>query len=272
MGHIKKMKSRIIYFFIFTLTLLWSCKDDSFHGGGANTAFDIENSSWNAPVLRDTFHFNTTTKPKLEHVFSHYAPLYFGSLKDTIFVDYELCPIVSVPPPPDGLNDEIKNESDSENIQNNKTYFFDEITSPKNPPYFEIESPENLVFWENTDLEIRVDTSQTIRNIYFIAMQGSAFAFYAYPVFIINNTNKFSQIGLGSRISMILEGMDENGEWQAQEKPFPFSFFCNDGLASIVLPPSQIAVTSVKIVLTADKTKFRLRIGENTSAVFSVAK
>jgi hypothetical protein len=261
------MKRWIMYIFIYSLALLWACNDVSVVGETIELS-GIENSVWVAPALLDTLRYNTETKQKLERAFSNYSPLYLGSLKDTIFVDYAFCPAQRVPPPPPstGIANTLENEIDSQYFRIMR--FFDEIEPTLNSPYFEVESPENPSFWEDTELDIIVDTTRIIRNIDFNDFRDSVFAFNAYPVYIINNTDKFSQIGRDCDISMMLEKMDDNGEWVAQEKRFPL--FCDTDVPYFVLPPNHIALTSVKIFKTADETKFRLRLGDNTSTEFSV--
>lgn len=266
-GHIKSLSVKIYGVFIFTLALLWSCKEDSVAREKTELS-GIDNSVWIAPVLIDSLRYNTETKQKLERAFSNYSPLYIGTLKDTIFVDYAFCPAQRVPSPPPskGHANNIADEIDSQYLRNLRN--FDQIEPPLNSPYFEVESPENPTFWEDTELDIIVDTTRIIRNIDFNDFRDSVFAFHAYPVYIINNTKKFSQIGRDCDIHMILETMGDNGEWVEQDKRFPL--FCDTDVPHIVLPPDHFALTSVKIFQTADETKFRLRLGDNTSTEFSV--
>jgi hypothetical protein len=264
---INSLSVMIYGIFIFTLALLWSCKEDSVDREITELS-GIENSDWTAPVLIDTLSYNTETKQKLERAFSNYSPLYLGSLKDTLFVDYGFCSAQRVPPPPTskGRPNNIEGEIDSQYFLIMRTY--DEIEPPSNSPYFKVESPENPAYWEDTELEIVIDTNRIIKNLDFNDFRDSVFAFNAYPVYIINNTDKFSQIGRDCDISMVLEKMDDNGDWVEQDKRFPL--FCDTDVPHIVLPPGHIALTSVKIFQTADEAKYRLRLGDNTSTEFSV--
>lgn len=73
-------------------------------------------------------------------------------------------------------------------------------------------------------------------------------------------------IGDGDYIPLAVEAQDPLGQWRLIEKPF--MHFCGTGMPSMMLPPQQVALTSVLIPHGPFFTWLRVRLGQNYSPPF----
>ncbi len=214
------------------------------------------------PVLIDTFNFKTTYKTEQEYGIANYHPLYFGIWTDTIYPYYEI-PRYSVPPP----SSIIKTSSDTLFKADNELYSdLYKNNYEKYSIYYQVLPLDDYIHWDSSKLEITIDTNTTIRNIDFKKFQDNTFSFYAFPVIISNKTDANIAIGYGSHLALILEALDENGDWKQIENKY--TYMCGTGLPIIVLPNNEIVLTSVPIYKGAYLTDLRLKIGNNYSSTF----
>jgi len=174
---------------------------------------------------------------------SHY-PMYFGDLKDTIYINHSPEPLDPPPPPEFGSNENPyvieKGEYDD--------YFLDWM------------SFRDYKGWDSGDsvkFDIQIDTIQVISN------KGRK----AYPVLIQNLHSDTVYIGYGSHIPLITEALNEKGNWQPIEHQYVY--ICGVGLRSFILPPKQYVITSVLVYTGEYKTKLRIKYGNNYSGVYT---
>lgn len=240
---------------LLSLTL-WSCQDTSVDNNNIETN-DTQELEWTMPLLLDTFNFKTTTKIKDEFGVATFYPLYFGHVKDTLFVNYKIRPYP--PPPPTIIGDSI---IEPENKYDN----YPKVDHEGYDDYFPVYASKRCIHWDSTSIEIRIDTTQTIRNIDFEVLQDSTFAFKAYPVLLTNKNEKTVIVGYGTHVAIIMEAKDESGKWRPIERHY--TYMCGTGLPDIVLPPNESVLTSAKIYQGCFKTDIRLRIGDNVSEPF----
>jgi hypothetical protein len=227
--------------------------------------------SFAAIELVDTFQFETEILSKPHSKVSSYSPLYLGPLKYRVEINYTLSHVHSVPPPPQTLE-----ETESELFSKTREYRH-EVNRPfrkddsdwTDTTYFKLESPDNDKFWSETQLDIYVDTSQRIRHIDmgYITQPMDRFAFEAFPVIIYNPTEKYSTVGKGSNINLLLEFQNKNSEWDTIEKT-P-QIFCDFGVPDLVIPPDELAISSIAINPNLENIRLRLRLGKNVSNEFS---
>lgn len=72
--------------------------------------------------------------------------------------------------------------------------------------------------------------------------------------------------GYGDQISLISEGKEAKGAWNAVE--FQDRYSCGNEHSSITLPKNEIVLTSVAVVDFKSKLEFGWRIGRDYSEVF----
>ena len=87
--------------------------------------------------------------------------------------------------------------------------------------------------------------------------------FYAYPVFLKNETNDTLQIGSGNYIYMIVEAVDSFGVWRPIQRPYVY--FCGTGLNSIIIFPNEYMITACDIFNGDYSTKLRLKLKRNNN-------
>lgn len=193
---------------------------------------------------------------------ANYPPLYFGNWADTIYVNYEIPRYSSPPPPP-----VIITSGDTLYKNENDFYFGTHKDNyEKYSDYYQVIPLDDFTSWDSAVLEITIDTNAIIRNIDYKKFQDNTFSFYAFPLIISNKTDKSVAIGYGSHLALILEAIDENGEWKPIEKRY--TYMCGTGLPTIVLPSNEIVLTSVQIYKGEYLTDLRLKIGNNYSSTF----
>lgn len=161
---------------------------------------------------------------------AYYRFNYLGKLKDTIKLG-----IVSfetfVPP--------------------NKNSKIENLKRPNGEYYIEWDKESRFKFMREPKIEIQI-SSKKINNF--------------YPVLVRNTTKDTIPIGYGSMIPLILEAKDKTGKWKAIQTRF--SYMCGNGVGTIILPPTEIAVTLVPIFKGNFKTQLRVSMGNNKSNSF----
>ena len=254
---------QLLGLFIFLTSLAFSCQPDTTVRKNNNSVI-VKTKEF--PILVDTFNFKTSIKIQEKFGRANYLPLYFGKMKDTIFVNYALADYQTPPPPPipvsgDGI-------IEPQPIKPKPHIDFDLIAANrlKYANYFRIGKGNKYLSWDSASLNIVVDTSRIIKNINFTGLCDSLFAFEAYPVFLENKSGRKVAIGYGSHIDIILQAKNEQGQWQDIE--WPYMYGCGTGLATIVIAEDEMALTSVPLFRGDFKTELRLRIGHNYSKPF----
>lgn len=112
-------------------------------------------------------------------------------------------------------------------------------------------------------LSIQVDTSQVIGN------NGQPWYddhHRAYPVAIAHDASDTLPIGYGMFIDLVMEARTPAGAWAPIEHPYIYE--CGNGLATVLLPPGAVALTSVPVDSGAYHTSCRLRLGDGFSNTF----
>lgn len=117
-------------------------------------------------------------------------------------------------------------------------------------------SSQNCLPVDYAKLEITIDINQLVYN------DGGI----AYPVIIKNVDSDSVFIAYGDFIPLIMEAMNEKGEWKPIEEPW--IYMCGNGVGSVILPPNEIVLTSAFKYNGKHKTLMRLKIGENYSNTF----
>lgn len=191
------------------------------------------------PTIIDTFKVKVTERKAFELATANYPPLYIGKDADTIYINY------FEPPLPLGVDTTIQTLRSKINPSENYS--------------LDWETPKKLEYWEIAKIEIKIDTTQIIKNI------GHEY-FKAYPVMLKNYGKDTAYIGHETNIALIVEAKNKKGNWQAIEKHDMYG--CGVGLRTIFLPSKYIAITSVSIYHGDFKTDLRLRIWNNYSKSF----
>ncbi|MFT6846035.1 MAG: hypothetical protein ACJAUV_002237 [Flavobacteriales bacterium] len=202
------------------------------------------------------FHSNQEQYPR----FANYHPLYFGSLLDTIELDYFVQFIP--PPPPPRLTTIESLEFDEDFVYNFAEYNPGEFDNYFMSGCFYKEYPT----YQQAELNIFVDTSKIIASAKFSYDFGDAIYRKAYPVFIENNTIDTIIIGRETQIPLMLQYKDENHHWINIEEIRTRN--CNLGLAHILLPKNNICLTPFALTIGSQKSILRLRLGNNLSNEF----
>ncbi len=112
------------------------------------------------------------------------------------------------------------------------------------------------------EITIQVDTSLLI-NKSDASFNPKSSLYQAYPVYLINNDIDTLSVGYGDIIPVYLEALDSTNNWLPIEREF--FYFCGNDVGAIILPPNQIAITSVFRYKGDYKTKLRLKTGKNYS-------
>ena len=152
---------------------------------------------------------------------ANFSPLYMGSLKDSITINYK--------------------NADKNHLVNN-------WGAHKNPL--------------KSMLSIYIDTTKQIGspidyNALYQTPSIKPYRALSFPVFIKNQSKDTLNVGFGDYFPMVTEVKDTTGQWIPIEKQF--IYMCGTGLPTIILPPNQIAITSVKKSHGRYHTKLRLR-------------
>lgn len=117
--------------------------------------------------------------------------------------------------------------------------------------YIEWNKESRFKFMRELKIEIQI-SSKRINNF--------------YPVLLRNATKDTIPIGHGSIIPLILEAKDKTGKWKPIQKRF--SYMCGNGVGTVILPPSEIAVTLAPIFKGNFRTQLRVSMGSNKSNSF----
>lgn len=135
------------------------------------------------------------------------------------------------------------------------------------------EQPSRATQWkfaEQARLHLTLDTGQVIKAEeewnQDLRTDSVSRWFAAYPVLVRSLEPDTILIGAGDYVPLEVEAQDAQGQWRQIEKPF--AHFCGTGLPSMLLPPRQVALTSVLIPHGSFATQLRVRIGENYSLPF----
>lgn len=182
----------------------------------------IESFNFKTPIVQDTFKTDRIERNTVWLQSSNYHPLYIGQRKDSIYVSY------------------------SPNLK--KYFMYDDHKTSYNIP-------------DSSGIVLLIDTTKIISDHSMIweddGSMLSTKSFKAFPVFVVNTTKDTLEIGYGNHLPIIMEAMDDKGNWQPIEKPY--MYMCGTGLNRIILPPNEIVVTSAPLNKGRIKTKLRLR-------------
>lgn len=216
--------------FFFLIVLIWSCEPR------------LSRYNYPVPTLQSAFRFVVSKKVEQHKTNGTYKFLYIGKYADTLHIDHFLH--AYIPPVIRNEDGSIKKQYTTLNsLKLHSEKFYPRDTFPRKPK-----------------LSIFVDTTQLIDNIFY------NIGYKAYPVMIMNIGTGNASICLGEEIPLFLEAKDSLGNWWPIEDPF--FYFCGVGLESVVLPPKEIAITSIPVYDGNYNTKLRLRFGHRISNEF----
>lgn len=191
----------------------------------------IERFSFKTPIVQDTFKTDRIERNTVWLQNGSYKPLYIGQRKDSIYVSYR---------------------------PNLKKYF---VYANHKRSYSRPDS---------SGIILLIDTTKIISDHSMIweddGSMLSTKSFKAFPVFVVNTTKDTLSIGYGDHLPIIMEAIDDKGNWRPIEEPY--IYMCGTGLNEITLHPNEIVVTSAPINKGKIKTKLRLRYNDILSQEF----
>jgi len=220
-------KLLILYFLLNT-----GCQLDK---NGAKKSF------WYFPIVFDSigvdkfFYFKEDSPTWLTT--SNYKLYFIGKVQDTIFLN----PYLNFGPFAVPTKDNQSSEDEEREPDKQLEGYFLGWTERK-----------GYKFPEDSNVEILVDTSNTISN--------------SYPTLLKNLDKDTIIIGYGQQIPLIMEAKDSLGNWKPIQKRFVY--MCGVGVGSIILPPKECAITLSPIYNGNYKTEIRLSFGGNHSNTF----
>ena len=214
-----------------------------------NETKDISNE-WTFPVIIDTIEFRTEDLNTTWISRANYNLLYIGLPKDTI-KNNDRIRFIQPPPPPPGSG--IKK-------------YKKEFKNPLDGYYIDWLSERTYKSWNEVTIDIRIDTTTSIRKDVLQVERKSPYL-RNYPVILTNIETDTIQITYGNYLPLIMEAKDSSDKWRPIEEER--IYMCGVGIGSIILPPKQIALTSVIVFEGNYKTDLRLKIGQNYSNTFN---
>ena len=226
------MKNTVKYLLLASILLTYCTQEP------AETQNDPELSAIPVFIDDETIPEDPVIEEWLSFV-DHY-PMYFGKLKDTIFLSHDKGP-VWVEDYPQGKYEKMFSAKRGQ---------FDDY-------YLDWLSRRDFKSADSVKLDIQVDTNQIISN------NGRR----AYPVIIQNLHTDTVYVGYDDRIYILTEALDENGIWKPIQRRF--INLCGNGISYIILPPKHFVITSDLVYSGGFKTKLRVRCGKNVSNEFS---
>lgn len=199
------------------------------------------------PVLVDTIGITKIVRFELDQMSdrvttANYLIYFIGKPQDTIYLRQYLD--FTIPPLPPIFRNPSKKSIEPKAIETKKPY---------QEYYIEWTEKNNYKYVEKSEVEIDIDTLNTIYNF--------------YPVLITNKSSDTITIGYGERIPLILEAKDIKNKWRPIQKPHIYG--CANGVGSIFLPSKESVLTLAPIFKGNFKTKLRLTIGKNHSKEFN---
>jgi hypothetical protein len=177
---------------------------------------------------------------------SDYSLLYIGGYTDTVYVDYSI--------ENDFFVDLFDTLSSYEHVIAN---YGDKIDPFYVDWLYALDNPESAVKPDSGNITIRIDTSEIVKKLNWEFYEYNQ----AFPVSIENISLDTVHIGYHRtilKLSLIAEAKDSTGKWNPIEERMLWG--CGNGLNSIVLPPSGLAISSIPIYNGDFKTKVRLRM------------
>lgn len=245
---------------IFAISTIFSCQ--------LNYSDKSSNSLNEFPTLIDTFNLETKKVEVNRQMISNSEIIYIGKKKDTIYINYFLkyFPELPITPPPP-----IPGKKESEN-DNNKIKIIDSTSLWKKLRnnemfnyYINWESINYAKIYPKGKISIKVDTTQIIKNDNIHLSSNNQF-YEAYPVLIENQELDTITLSYGHQIPLITEAIDSLGNWMPIERRW--SYICGVGIGQIILPPSEIGISSTMIFHGNYKTKLRVKFDSITSNEF----
>lgn len=240
------MKTKLILTYIISfsviLLIIYSCNNNV----NIKDITPIESiRKNNFPVIIDTFKLKADKRNTSWLSTAIYKPIYIGTLLDSIRIDIHL---IIKPPELIGNLDNVTNNNSTKFKYS--TYYRDWLYHLK------------YKSCKEANINIQLDTNQIINNFNIHTEIRNPY-FEAYPVIITNNDNDTIAISYGDFLPIITEVKDSLGEWRPIERPWAYG--CGNGVGTIVLPPNEIVVTSVKKYYGSYKSVFRLKVGNTYS-------
>lgn len=238
MACITRMKKQF-YIFLYVFAGLISCQTEEDNSVQIIEKVRPETST----ILIDTIDYNkysfwpndmeTSWLSKAQYYFK-----YIGPQKDTIFFSPQsgLIP----PPPPPGQAKAKTKYNYPKRVHVTEKYEIDWLED------------RNYLPIDTAKIDIKIDTTIKFNN--------------SYPVFLRNTEPDTIFIGYGRHVPLIMEAKDSTGKWNPIEERTVYS--CGNGVNSIFLPPTYMAITLAPIFKGSFRTDLRLTLGKNHSNIF----
>jgi hypothetical protein len=192
---------------------------------------EVEVLDFKIPIIQDTFKTDRIERITVWLKSGNYNPLYIGQQKDSIYVSYK------------------------PNL--NKYFVYEGYKRSYNRP-------------DSSGITLFVDTTKVVSDYSMIweddGSMLSTKSFKAFPVIVVNTTKDTLSIGYGDHLPIVMEAMNNKGNWRPIEEPY--MYMCGTGLNEIILPPNEIVVTSAPVNKGKFKTKLRLRYNNIVSEEF----
>ncbi|MFZ5551932.1 MAG: hypothetical protein ACOZCO_02360 [Bacteroidota bacterium] len=211
------------------------------------------------PVVMDTIRHELSFMEADRKIVANYNPLYFGKETDTIYIKHGIHSGI--------MPSELLSLDKPSRVEQPTGEALLYCSVPEYRNYF-----SHWLFCEkykhrdSVDLSLAVDTTQIIANIFDGFNPDTLYCIASYPVFLKNVSSDTVIIGYGEHIPIILEAKDESGNWNLIEEQYVY--MCGVGLNSIILPPNEIVITSVRKFEGDFKTELRLKLGKHYSNPF----
>lgn len=251
---------RNFFTLIFVIFTIFSCQ--------VNNSDKSSNSLNEFPILIDTFNFETKKVKVNRQIISNSEIIYIGKKKDSIYINYFFKDFPDLPiPPPPPIPGKTKSESDNFEFKTiDSTSLSKKLRSNKMFNYYiNWESINNSRVHPKGKISIKVDTTQIIKNDN-IHLNSNKQFYEAYPVLIENQELDTITLSYGHQIPLITEAKDSLGNWMPIERKW--TYICGVGIGQIILPPSEIGISSTMIFHGNYKTKLRIKIDSITSNEF----
>jgi len=188
------------------------------------------------PIVIDTFNYETSKRIETWLTIADFEPLYIGSFKDTIFVDYRLKSAFGPRFTPPGVKD-----TDHQNFS------------------------KNLKVGELSRIQIKVNPKQLIKNDNIHVNWDFPF-FEAYPVLLVNKEPDTVLISIGPSLPLITEAKDSLNNWRPIENKLVSIHGFGD--KPFFLPPNSVILTSTMVYHGDYETELRVKLGKNVSNSF----
>lgn len=244
---------------LFLVCLLVSCQSPGSLVPEISYPICIDNVNFDSKVLE----YDDYNQMLKGHI------LYIGKEKDTIYIDYQPPFYIGIPPPPppqDFLQTvTVQKDTMKDSLTKKLTTLKPKWDSCRcymadcNSQY------ASVLIGDTVDLRVVVDTNRHLLSYNYLAIKRQAFK--AYPVIIKNLEEDTIVFATQYSIPLVLEGY-MGKKWEELKEPYQYRG-CGMGAIYWLLPPNEIAVTTIPIYQWKTQRKLRIKLGQNYSSTFT---